>query len=636
MTFFTLGEPCDEVADRQHAEADPDRERIERTRVDVVAFARFARRGVEIEHQRDARHDEEPKDDREVAFVAVQLVDQSDQSQQEGQEIVGVAALVFGDFAGQVVLRAEEFLVDPFDARQPVAVGDLRACGLYVALASHEIPEEVTPVHVRQLVVEEEVEVLGERRLDDRAVLVTVVVEFLAAEIDYLAPYGTALFVAEDFTLVVAHDVGPGAVGAPLLVLLLAFAGIPHAGEEVYEFGGVGVTRDDRSGFVFAVLVEVVERFFLVAFGRCGVIGAQQQRTVAVLVAVEHRQQCVRVVGVVAVHRRIGRGADRHRRVRREADEHHRRREQDDVPDDLAFAVGVPCGPAAAQNQRQREEHDARIDGQAERIDEKEIDHRPDIDRVGDDDVVDEEQDGARDQRGVDHAFEGHLLRLTEIVDEYQRRNGQQVEDVHADRKAHHVGDQHDPARRMGFVGLLFPFEHQPHHERREHRREGVYLALDGREPERVGEGVGQRADDACAEDGQRVGLRQLTATASHQTPCQMGDGPEQEQDAERAGDGVHGVYGHSHVVGIAEGEQGRQPGQHHEQRCTGRVSDFEFVGSCNEFRAVPEARNGFHRHQVDRGGDGEDRPADDVVPAFEECHIVFGMFALFRAKVII
>ena len=154
----------------------------------------------------------------------------------------------------------------------------------------------------------------------------------------------------------------------------------------------------------------------------------------------------MRVVGVVAVHRRIGRGADRHRRVRREADEHHRRREQDDVPDDLAFAVGVPCGPAAAQNQRQREEHDARIDGRAERIDEKEIDHRPDIDCVGDDDVVDEEQDGARDQRGVDHAFEGHLLRLTEIVDEYQRRNGQQVEDVHADRKAHHVGDQHDPA----------------------------------------------------------------------------------------------------------------------------------------------------------------------------------------------
>ena len=84
-----------------------------------------------------------------------------------------------------------------------------------VGCMSLEIPQEVTPIHVRQLVVEEEVEVLGERRLDDRAVLVTVVVEFLTAEIDYLAPYGTALFVAEDFTLVVAHDVGPGAVGAP-------------------------------------------------------------------------------------------------------------------------------------------------------------------------------------------------------------------------------------------------------------------------------------------------------------------------------------------------------------------------------------------------------------------------------------
>ena len=142
---------------------------VERTRINIVAFARFVGRGVEVEDQRDARHDEEPHDDREVARVAVELVEQADETQQEGEEIVGVAPLVIRYFVRQVVLRSEVKLVDPLDAREPVAVGDRRLRGLYVALASHEVPQEVAPVHVRELVVEEEVEVLGEGRLDDRA-----------------------------------------------------------------------------------------------------------------------------------------------------------------------------------------------------------------------------------------------------------------------------------------------------------------------------------------------------------------------------------------------------------------------------------------------------------------------------------
>ena len=52
------GQPCEEFAQGQHAEADPDREGVERAGIDVVAFAGFARRGVEVEDQRDTRHDE--------------------------------------------------------------------------------------------------------------------------------------------------------------------------------------------------------------------------------------------------------------------------------------------------------------------------------------------------------------------------------------------------------------------------------------------------------------------------------------------------------------------------------------------------------------------------------------------------
>ena len=163
------------------------------------------------------------------------------------------------------------------------------------------------------------------------------------------------------------------------------------------------------------------------------------------------------------------------------------------------------------------------------------------------------------------------------------------------------------------------------------HKQATVDLLKEG-----VGEGVGQGPDGSGAQDGPCVGGGELRAVARHQTPCQVGDGPEQEQDAECAGDGVHAVHRHAHKVRVAGGEERRQARQHHEQRGAGRVPDFEFIGGCNEFRAVPEARNRFHRHQVYQCGDGKDRPADDVVPAFEGCHIFSVCFALCPAKVII
>ena len=332
-------------------------------------------------------------------------------------------------------------------AREPVAVRNLHARGLDVALAPHEVPQEVAPVHVRELVVEEEVEVLGEGRFDDRAHLaVARVVDPLAAEVEHLGAYRAARLVADDLAVLVTLHLGLGAVGGPLHVFVLALGVVPHAREEVHELRRVGVSRDGRNRLVAAVLVEVVGLLLSEAVDRRRVVGSIEQRAVAVLVAVEQRQQREGVVGVVGVHRRVGRGADRHRGVGGVADEHHGRRQQDEVQHDAPPAVEVPGAPAQPEDQRQREDDHTRVDGQSERVDEKEVDHRSGVDRVGDDDVVDEDQDGARDQRGVDDALESHLLRRAEIVDEHQRRDGQQVEDVHADRQSHHVGDQYDPA----------------------------------------------------------------------------------------------------------------------------------------------------------------------------------------------
>ena len=49
---------------------------------------------------------------------------------------------------------------------------------------------------------------------------------------------------------------------------------------------------------------------------------------------------------------------------------------------------------------------------------------------MGDDDTVDENQNRARNEGADRNTFERDALRFAEIVDEYQRGNGQQVEDV--------------------------------------------------------------------------------------------------------------------------------------------------------------------------------------------------------------
>ena len=403
----------------------------------------------------------------------------------------------------------------------------------------------------------------------------------------------------------------------------------------MHELVGVFVPGDDRNRFVLAVIVQVADILVFVTGGRGRELGTVEQRFVAVLVAVEQRIEGERIAWVVAVHRGIGRRADRNRCVGRVADEDHQRREQHEIEHRAPFFMGEIYADAERSQQGHYEEHEARIDGQPQRVDEEEVEQGADIDRMGNDDAVDENKNRARNEGADRDTLEGDALCFAEIVDEYQRGNGQQVEDVHADRKPHQVGDQHDPARGVGFVGLLLPFEHQPYDQRREHRREGVDLALVGREPEGVGEGIGECSHRTCAQYGHDVGFRKLRALTGEDAACQVGDRPEKEQDAERAGQAVHGVHHVGYIV--RRGCQYRgQAGQQHEERCSGRVPYFEFIRGSDEFGAVPQARRGLHGQQIGHGRDGEDDPADDVVPAFEVCHIFSVCFALCPAKVII
>ena len=282
--------------------------------------------------------------------------------------------------------------------------------------------------------------------------------------------------------------------------------------------------------------------------------------------------------------------------------------------------MGVPHAPAQQGEKCQREEDDSRVDRQPERVDEEHVDHGSDVDRVGDNESVDEPEDRQCDDRRDAETLEGHGLVFTEIVDVNQCRNGQQVEDMDADRESHQVGDQDQPPRCVGFVGLILPFEHQPHDERREHRREGVNLAFDGREPESVGEGIGQRADGASAQHGPSIGIGQFASLRRVDAASEVGDRPEHEEDAEGTGQRVHDIDRQRYILGRGCQHRG-QTGHHHEERCSGRVPHFELVGGGNELRAVPEACRRLRSSDVGQCSDSEDRPSHDIVPTVVKFH---------------
>ena len=169
----------------------------------------------------------------------------------------------------------------------------------------------------------------------------------------------------------------------------------------------------------------------------------------------------------------------------------------------------------------------------------------------------------------------------------------------------------------MRLVGLLLPFQHEPHHQRGEHRREGVDLALHGREPEGVGECVGQGSDGARSQHGDGVDEGHFAPRGGEYAACDVRYGPKQEQYAERTRQTVHGVDHVGHIVRRG-GEHGGDAGHEHEKRRPGRVPHLQFVRCGDELGAVPKTRRRLHRQQICQGRHGEYRPTRDSVPAFE------------------
>ncbi len=86
-------------------------------------------------------------------------------------------------------------------------------------------------------------------------------------------------------------------------------------------------------------------------------------------------------------------------------------------------------------------------------------------------------------------------------------------------------------------------------------------------------------------------------------TAGEMGNGPEQEQNGQAAGDGAHEVDAAGGGMWVVAEQDDKEAAQQDEQWGAGRVGDLELITAGDEFTAVPEAAGGFHRHNINCTG---------------------------------
>ena len=247
-----------------------------------------------------------------------------------------------------------------------------------------------------------------------------------------------------------------------------------------------------------------------------------------------------------------------------------------------------------------------------ELVDKEDIKVARQVDDAGNDTPKHNGKDDNRNQSTDNEALERRFGILLEVYDIDDGGDGQQVEQMDTDGHTDQEADEDEPAERVAVVGLLFPLEDGPEHHCREERGHSVDFALDGREPVGVGEGVGQRADDAGAEDGPDFGVVERQLFRLEQFFAQQGDGPVEEHNAQTAGHGRHHVDGKGGVIGV--GEEAEESAQNLERRCSRRVTHLNFEGCGDVFAAVPPGCRSFGSHNVDSASDDAYKPTDCVV----------------------
>ena len=413
-----------------HAHANPDGVGIERTGVGVVALTRLARSLVQVEHDGDTGHEEQEEHHPELldaALAAIGLPQQTDDAQQERQHVEHVVALVtLAIVVGQQALVAQARIVNQGDARYPVTLGDF-AHALAVVLATGEVPHEVAPVHVVELIVDEERHVLEERGLDALlgVYLVAVGVE-VCGSLNHLAlrtePLAilTLVFLVVDareehvllgavliFGLAAHGHIAVGVGGRGLHLLGIECASLLH-----HRFQGAG-------GGILLIHHLAVER------------ATVEQRSLAILLAAQVLGEGIGVVGRVLIEGSERVAANENHGIARKSDEddqHAQRHAGEDANRDFITEF-------------------EQIDAQSQ------SEHRGNEQAVADEEHAAEHD--AQDERDLHERGAAALVQFKEVPRQHSHQHDGIDEHTAVERHSHHVhGKQVEVLRELHKSGL--------------------------------------------------------------------------------------------------------------------------------------------------------------------------------------
>ena len=295
------------------------------------------------------------------------------------------------------------------------------------------------------------------------------------------------------------------------------------------------------------------------------------------------------------------------------AQQGYRQQEGDVGTPRTGIVVALVDGPHEHGEQEHDVDDESAVERHAEGVDEEQLEPSAHLHDARHDAVEHDCDEHHGTGEGEQRALHVRVRVLLVVVNEYDGGETKEVEQVHADGESRKAGYEHQPAVAVRLVCTVLPLEYQPEHDSCEQGRVGVDLSLDRTEPERVAEGVCERTDESGTHDGHQLSGGHLLHTRTDELARQVGDAPEQEHDAARTEQCRHDVDHVRHFRRVT-GKLGEEVGGKHEERCTGRVTHFEFITGGDELRAVPETGSRLDGHAVDYCRNEEGEPTHQVV----------------------
>ena len=218
-----------------------------------------------------------------------------------------------------------------------------------------------------------------------------------------------------------------------------------------------------------------------------------------------------------------------------------------------------------------------------------------------------------RTRQSKQTTFQIGIRVLLIIINQYNRGDTKQVQQVNPDTQPRKVSNQNQPTVAMRLVGHILPFQDEPEHHGGKQAGESIHFTFHGTIPEGITPGIRQGTHQTGPHDGNQLADGHLRIVGTHQLLHQMRNAPEQEQDTSGTHQGIHDVYPISHLRRVA-GKLTEKIGYEHKERSTGRVSHFEFISGSNEFRAIPKAGRRLHGCTISNGRNQESEPSGQIV----------------------